>query len=172
MNKARGVALIAVLGLTVGAGLLLGQEATRVGNLRVVKYDGLKDEVLRNRGKVVLVDFWGEFCAPCKANFPRIVHLHRLHARKGLAVISVSIDNLNRSNPDEQVHRIRTFLITHGANFANLVLDEPPDVLRDRLRISSVPCYYVFSRQGKWTQFTGNVDYEAMERLVVDLLAQ
>ncbi len=25
----------------------------------VVKYDGLKDAVLRNRGKVVLVDFWG-----------------------------------------------------------------------------------------------------------------
>jgi hypothetical protein len=26
--------------------------------LDVVKYDGLKDSVLRNRGKVVLVDFW------------------------------------------------------------------------------------------------------------------
>lgn len=25
----------------------------------VVKYEGLKDAVLRNRGKVVLVDFWG-----------------------------------------------------------------------------------------------------------------
>ena len=29
--------------------------------LEVVKYDGLKDAVLRNRGKVVLIDFWGEF---------------------------------------------------------------------------------------------------------------
>lgn len=27
--------------------------------LEVVKYDGLKDAVSRNRGKVVLVDFWG-----------------------------------------------------------------------------------------------------------------
>ncbi len=25
----------------------------------IVKYDGLKDAVTRNRGKVVLVDFWG-----------------------------------------------------------------------------------------------------------------
>lgn len=25
----------------------------------IVKYDGLKDTVLRHRGKVVLVDFWG-----------------------------------------------------------------------------------------------------------------
>jgi hypothetical protein len=29
--------------------------------LEVVKYDGLKDAVLRNRGKVLLIDFWGEF---------------------------------------------------------------------------------------------------------------
>jgi hypothetical protein len=27
--------------------------------LDIVKYDGLKDAVTRNRGKVVLVDFWG-----------------------------------------------------------------------------------------------------------------
>lgn len=29
--------------------------------LKVVKYDGLAEAVLKNRGKVVLVDFWGEF---------------------------------------------------------------------------------------------------------------
>jgi hypothetical protein len=27
--------------------------------VEIVKYDGLKDAVTRNRGKVVLVDFWG-----------------------------------------------------------------------------------------------------------------
>ncbi|MCS7045830.1 MAG: hypothetical protein NZO58_05695 [Gemmataceae bacterium] len=29
--------------------------------LDVVKYEALKEAVLRQRGKVVLVDFWGEF---------------------------------------------------------------------------------------------------------------
>jgi hypothetical protein len=29
--------------------------------LETVKYDGLKNAVLKNRGKVVLVDFWGFF---------------------------------------------------------------------------------------------------------------
>jgi hypothetical protein len=37
------------------------QEAKDGINLQVVKYDGLKDMVLKNRGKVVLVDFWGVF---------------------------------------------------------------------------------------------------------------
>ena len=53
-------------------GMLLGLAMTRASlpgaaqdksdiKLEVVKYDGLKDAVLRNRGKVVLIDFWGEF---------------------------------------------------------------------------------------------------------------
>ena len=29
--------------------------------LDIVKYDGLKEAVLRQRGKVVLIDFWGEY---------------------------------------------------------------------------------------------------------------
>ena len=29
--------------------------------LEVVKYDGLKDAVVRHRGKVLLIDFWGEY---------------------------------------------------------------------------------------------------------------
>ena len=29
--------------------------------LNVVKYDGLKDVILKNRGNVVLVDFWADF---------------------------------------------------------------------------------------------------------------
>jgi len=34
------------------------QDKTGEVALREVKYDALKDVVLKNRGKVVLVDFW------------------------------------------------------------------------------------------------------------------
>jgi hypothetical protein len=30
-------------------------------DVQIVKYDGLKDAVLKNRGKVILIDFWGYF---------------------------------------------------------------------------------------------------------------
>ena len=50
------------LGL-VAAALLLGgiantQEAGDKGGLKVVNYAGLADAVLKNRGKVVVVDVW------------------------------------------------------------------------------------------------------------------
>jgi len=29
--------------------------------LKVVKYDGLAEEILKHRGKVILVDFWADY---------------------------------------------------------------------------------------------------------------
>jgi hypothetical protein len=50
--------------ISLGA-LLLAAPATAQDKvevkLEVVKYDGLKSAVAKHRGKVVLVDFWGEF---------------------------------------------------------------------------------------------------------------
>lgn len=55
--KAR-LTLTALPVLFVGlAGPLFPQDKA-AGTLQVVKYDGLKQAVLKNRGKVVLVDFW------------------------------------------------------------------------------------------------------------------
>jgi hypothetical protein len=46
--------------LCAGVGATGGQEKSAV-KLDIVKYDVLRDAVAKARGKVVLVDFWGEF---------------------------------------------------------------------------------------------------------------
>jgi hypothetical protein len=58
--KTIGWALLAPVLFVVG-GSGSGQEKVGPIELKVVKYDGLKEAVLKNRGKVVLVDFWGEY---------------------------------------------------------------------------------------------------------------
>lgn len=152
-----------------------GQEKAGGVELTVVKYDGLAAAVQKNRGKVVLVDFWGEFCPPCKKGFPHVVQLHKQFAKDGLAVISVSLDDL-ADNPDETRGRVLTFLKKQGADFTNLLLDENSKVWQEKLRFDGPPCYYLFNRQGKWTRFSSDsksdVDYQAMDRLVEELLKE
>jgi thiol-disulfide isomerase/thioredoxin len=43
-------------------------------------------------GKVVLVDFWASWCAPCKASFPALAKLHQELSARGVVVLGVSID--------------------------------------------------------------------------------
>lgn len=155
--------LVALLPLTAS-----GQDKSGDVTLRVAKYDVLKDEILKNRGKVVLIDLWGDFCTPCKKAFPHTVELSRKFGDKGLAVISVALDETEKKDA------VLRFLKKQNATFTNILLDEPIEFWQKKFRTDAVPCMYVFSRQGKWTQLTGE-DLEGtqkLDRLIEELIAE
>ena len=44
------------------------------------------------KGKVKIIDFWASWCGPCRAENPNMVRLYRDYKKKGLEILSVSID--------------------------------------------------------------------------------
>jgi peroxiredoxin len=44
------------------------------------------------KGKVVLIDFWASWCAPCRASLPNVVKMYDKYKGKGFVVLSVSLD--------------------------------------------------------------------------------
>jgi hypothetical protein len=98
--------------------------------------------------------------------------MHKKYAKDGLAAISVSIDEL-KDNPEGTKAKVLKFLKDQQAAETNFILDEPAEVMAERLHFQLIPCVFVFNRQGKWTQFkTGDkeVTAEDIEKLVVELL--
>ncbi len=76
--------LYALENLAIGAEL---PEATaqRIG--------GDQESLSQYRGKVLLLDFWATWCAPCIASLPDVERLQNLLADRDFQVITISIDD-------------------------------------------------------------------------------
>ncbi len=61
-------------------------------------------------GRVVVVNFWGTWCAPCRRELPELVDLGHAFAGRGVAVVGIAIDS---GEPGE----IREFADTYGVDY-------------------------------------------------------
>jgi cytochrome c biogenesis protein CcmG/thiol:disulfide interchange protein DsbE len=92
------------------------------------------------RGEVVLLDFWGTFCEPCKKSFPKLEGLNRKYAKSGLRVIGVSEDE------DDDKDKIPGFAATYGATFS-LAWDRDKSIAR-RYSPETMPSSFLIDRNG------------------------
>jgi thiol-disulfide isomerase/thioredoxin len=45
------------------------------------------------RGRVVYLDFWASWCAPCLQSFPWMNNIQRAYGRQGLVIVAVNVDH-------------------------------------------------------------------------------
>src|SRR4051812_8186836 len=103
-----GAILVAAL---LGAGPLLAADASRLAG--EIDASGLAAAVAKEKGRVVLVNFWATWCVPCRQEFPDLVKLDKAYRSRGLAVIGVSTD-LAKDLP-----AVEKFLAAAKPEFAN-----------------------------------------------------
>jgi peroxiredoxin len=76
------------------------------------------DELKRLRqngtGKLLLVNFWATWCAPCASEFPDLEATYRMYKARNLELVTVSV------NDPEERPAVLEFLKTHRASHRNL----------------------------------------------------
>src|SRR5918992_3006236 len=100
--------------------------------------EGSQIHVEQFKGKVVYMDFWASWCAPCARSFPFMNRLHRELAHRGLIVLAINLD--------EKLEDAQRFLAKHPARFI-LAADRSGQCPRD-FGVRGMPSSYLVDRQG------------------------
>lgn len=106
---AAGVWLARSLLLTPSA---TGQSASALMGIALPDADGREQALAQWQGKVVVVNFWATWCAPCREEMPMFVRLQRDQGPKGLQFVGIAVD---------QADKVRQFAADIGLNYPALI---------------------------------------------------
>ena len=101
-------------------------------NGTVVSFDQFK-------GKVVVLDFWATWCAPCRSEIPGYVALQEKYARAGLVMVGVSLD---REGPEV----VKKFMTEQKINYQIVLGDEK--IAEAFGGVEAIPTTFIIDRQG------------------------
>jgi peroxiredoxin len=92
------------------------------------------------RGRVVLLNIWATWCAPCVEEMPSMEKLHQELKDEKFVILAGSIDE---SGADV----VRPFMKKHKLNFPALI--DSAGVLKNLYRTTGVPESFIIDKQGR-----------------------
>ncbi|MFM1873596.1 MAG: hypothetical protein RL398_3018 [Planctomycetota bacterium] len=135
---------------------LLGQACP---DFAATDLDGRPVQLSSLRGKVVMLDFWATWCAPCRAAMPGNAELAQALAELPFQLVTCSVDE-NRATAAEYLH-------ANSFPFTNWHLGPNHPALRS-LRIAAYPTYVVVDDLGV-VRSIPRVDHDALRRHLTKL---
>lgn len=130
------VAALAALSLTVPAAAL--DAGSKMPEIGLNDLAGTPVTVASLAGKVVIVDFWATWCAPCKEELPVLQKLYKKYGSKGLVVVGVSVD--------KDASGIKGFLSKLGVTFP--IVHDANHQVSGRYKPPRMPSSYIVDRKG------------------------
>lgn len=132
---------------------------TKPLDLKFPDLDGREIDLSTYRGKVVLLDFWATWCAPCMAEMPKLRTLYEKYHARGFEIIGITDDIPPRdpANPrraEKTVATLKAFLDQHNIPWPQLWDTRSrgvgPKGLFQQFGIRSLPTYLLFDQNGRF----------------------
>ncbi|NNE30055.1 MAG: TlpA family protein disulfide reductase [Saprospiraceae bacterium] len=93
-------------------------------------------------GKYVLLDFWGSWCGPCRAESPNLVRLYREYQPKGLEIVSISLER-SANNWKRAIQKDGLYWDDHASN-----LQRMKDPIAKMYGVREIPTKYLINPEG------------------------
>lgn len=90
-------------------------------------------------GRVVYVDFWASWCAPCRRSFPWMAEMQRKYGPQGFTVVAINVDK-------KREDAAKFLAVTPGAF---TIVYDPVGTVPTAYDVKGMPTSYIVDRNGK-----------------------
>lgn len=104
--------------------------------------NGARIDIGALNGRVVLLDAWATWCAPCLADLPMLKRMTRTHGDR-LAIVGISMDRMPRR---DFISWLRRKDVTWRQHFDGRGYDSPA---AEHLGIDAIPDTWLYDAQGR-----------------------
>jgi thiol-disulfide isomerase/thioredoxin len=119
--------------------LVFGQNQPLAPDVALKDIEGRSLRLSDYKGKVVLLNFWATWCAPCRAEMPDLVKWQLEHRKRGLQIIGVTY-------PPAEPAEVRKFTKSIKVNYPIVMGDEKTKAKFDTGE--TLPITVVIDRKG------------------------
>jgi thiol-disulfide isomerase/thioredoxin len=122
--------------------------------------NGTTFDLAKLRGKVVLVNYWATWCAPCRKEMPKLDAFYKRYHAQGLEIIGISID----FERDFEKARKSAQAVSYPTAVAKAITDDGFGIPK------GVPVTWIIDVDGKVRDMFIDVRDELLNGIVVPLL--
>lgn len=129
-------AVVAAFALIVALSAAQPKAGDPFPSLAAAKLEGTTPDTA---GKIVIVDFWASWCAPCRAAFPGLKEIAEKYKDKGVIIVGVSVDE-DKADMDAFVRKMTP-------NFP--IVRDTDSKFVEKLDVQVMPTTFIIDREGK-----------------------
>ncbi len=138
-------------------------EGNRAPDFTIRTVDGQELSLSDLRGKLVLLNFWGTWCGPCRREMPEFQKAYEEFREEGLLILAIAYNDTEAA--------IRDFRDEFGLTFP-LALDDSGEI-NDSYAVQTRPSTYIIGRDGLiWTKHFGIMTEPQLRELFDDMLPE
>ena len=103
------------------------QAGVELHSVPLTDLDGQQTQFKDWRDKILVVNFWAPWCAPCRREIPALIDIQRDYAQRGVVVLGIAFDGESQVRDFAREYQINypIFLAGNRSTMYNAALDNP-----------------------------------------------